>query len=35
MVEPSPPPAVLVETGGFVDAAAIPRLMVLSARRVR
>jgi SAM-dependent methyltransferase len=35
MVEPSPPPAVLVETGGFVDAAAIPRLMVLSARCVR
>ncbi len=34
MVEPSPPPAVLVETGGFENAAAIPRLMVLSARRV-
>jgi SAM-dependent methyltransferase len=34
MVEPSPPPAVLIETGGFEDAAAIPRLMVLSARRV-
>ncbi len=34
MVEPSPPPAVLLETGGFANAAAIPRLMVLSARRV-
>ncbi len=35
MVEPAPPPAVLLETGGFENAAAIPRLMVLSARRVR
>lgn len=35
MIEPSPPPAVLVETGAFENAAAIPRLMVLSARRVR
>jgi hypothetical protein len=34
MIEPSPPPSVLIETGGFRDAAAIPRLMVLSARRV-
>lgn len=34
MVEPSPPPEVLIETGGFNDAGAIPRLMVLSARRV-
>jgi SAM-dependent methyltransferase len=34
MVEPSPPPAVLLETGGFANADAIPRLMVLSARRV-
>jgi SAM-dependent methyltransferase len=34
MVEPPPPPAVLDETGGFEHAAAIPRLMVLSARRV-
>ncbi len=34
MVEPSPPPAVLLETGGFVNADLIPRLMVLSARRI-
>jgi SAM-dependent methyltransferase len=35
MVEPSPPSAVLVETGGFPNAATIPRLMLLSARRIR
>ena len=35
MVEPSPPPAVLIETGGFKDSTAIPRLMLLSARRIR
>jgi hypothetical protein len=34
MIEPPPPPEVLIETGGFDDAVAIPRLMVLSARRV-
>ncbi len=35
MIEPPPPPAVLLETGGFASAATIPRVMVLSARRVR
>jgi hypothetical protein len=34
MVEPSPPPAVLLETGGFANAATIPRLMLVSARRI-
>jgi SAM-dependent methyltransferase len=34
MVEPSPPPVVLLETGGFANAATIPRLMLLSARRI-
>jgi SAM-dependent methyltransferase len=34
MVEPSPPPRVLTETGGFTDAASIPRLMLLCARRI-
>jgi SAM-dependent methyltransferase len=33
MVEPTPPRPVLVETGGFPNAATIPRLMLLSARR--
>ncbi len=33
MVEPPPPPDVLVETGDLPDAAGIPRLMLLSARR--
>jgi len=33
MMEPSPPRQVLVETGGFPNAATIPRLMLLSARR--
>jgi len=33
MVEPPPPQAVLVETGDFPDASAIPRLMLLCARR--
>ncbi len=35
MVEPSPPPAVLVETGNLPQAFAIPRLMLLAARRSR
>jgi len=34
MVEPSPPPEVLLETGGFTTAASIPRLLLLQARRV-
>jgi hypothetical protein len=34
MVEPSPPPAVLLETGGFANGATIPRLMLVSARRI-
>ncbi len=34
MVEPSPPPVVLLETGGFASAATIPRLMLVSARRI-
>jgi SAM-dependent methyltransferase len=34
MVEPSPPPVVLLETGGFANAATIPRLMLVSARRI-
>jgi SAM-dependent methyltransferase len=33
MVEPAPPTAVLVETGDFPNAFAIPRLMLLCARR--
>ena len=33
MVEPSPPPEVLRETGGFPTAPTIPRLMLLCARR--
>ena len=33
MVEPAPPPAVLLETGGFPNASSIPRLMLLCARR--
>jgi hypothetical protein len=33
MMEPSPPSQVLTETGGFPDAATIPRLMLISARR--
>ncbi len=33
MIEPSPPSQVLTETGGFPDAATIPRLMLISARR--
>jgi SAM-dependent methyltransferase len=34
MVEPSPPPQVLLETGGFPIAGDIPRLLLLRARRV-
>ena len=34
MVEPSPPQRVLTETGGFANAASIPRLMLLCARRI-
>jgi hypothetical protein len=34
MVEPTPPAQVLDETGGFPDADTIPRLMMLSARRI-
>ena len=34
MVEPSPPPVVLLETGGFANAATIPRLMLVCARRI-
>ena len=34
MVEPSPPPDVLRETGGFPTAHTIPRLMLLCARRI-
>jgi SAM-dependent methyltransferase len=33
MVEPSPPPAIILETGGYPDAASIPRLLLLCARR--
>lgn len=33
MIEPEPPAAVLAETGAFPDAPAIPRIMVLCARR--
>jgi SAM-dependent methyltransferase len=33
MVEPAPPPTVLLETGGFPNASSIPRLMLLSALR--
>ena len=33
MVEPPPPPAVLVETGDLPNASGIPRLMLLCARR--
>jgi len=33
MVEPPPPPAVLVQTGGLQNARDIPRLMLLCARR--
>ena len=33
IMEPTPPRPVLLETGGFPNAATIPRLMVLSARR--
>ncbi len=35
MVEPPPPRQVLVDTGGFPNAAAIPRLMLISARLTR
>jgi SAM-dependent methyltransferase len=35
MVEPPPPAEVLLETGGFPHACSIPRVMLLSARRVR
>jgi SAM-dependent methyltransferase len=34
MVEPVPPPEVLLETGGFPNASSIPRLMLLCARKV-
>ncbi len=34
MAEPTPPPAILVETGNFPNASAIPRLMLLCARRI-
>ena len=34
MVEPSPPPDVLRETGGFPTAPTIPRMMLLCARRI-
>jgi SAM-dependent methyltransferase len=34
MVEPAPPPAILIETGNFPNASAIPRLMLLCARRI-
>lgn len=34
MVEPPPPSEVLIETGGFSIAPTIPRLLLLSARRV-
>ena len=33
MIEPAPPRQVLVETGGFPNAATIPRLMLMFARR--
>ena len=33
IMEPTPPRPVLLETGGFPNAATIPRLMLLSARR--
>ncbi len=34
MVEPSPPPDTLIETGGFLNASTIPRMMLLCARRI-
>jgi SAM-dependent methyltransferase len=34
MMEPTPPRQVLVETGGFPNAATIPRLLLMSARRI-
>jgi SAM-dependent methyltransferase len=32
MVEPAPPPSILLETGGYPNAATIPRLLLLCAR---
>jgi SAM-dependent methyltransferase len=32
MVEPAPPPSIIVETGGYANAGAIPRVLLLSAR---
>jgi SAM-dependent methyltransferase len=32
MVEPAPPPATVLETGGFPEAASIPRLLLVCAR---
>jgi len=32
MVEPAPPPSILLETGGYPNAASIPRLLLLRAR---
>jgi SAM-dependent methyltransferase len=34
MEEPSPPPTVMAETGGFRDAATIPRLLLVRARNL-
>jgi SAM-dependent methyltransferase len=34
MVEPSPPPHTVIETGGFPNATTIPRMMMLCARRI-
>ena len=32
MVEPAPPPSIILETGGYPNASSIPRLLLLSAR---